>query len=78
MSLGAAKQGAPDSPRIHLDVAWMGLRVEGGGVSGNHLGRVTSVIQFVDVMAMVALCLCTGRGEGSPGNNEYTWHFCTE
>ena len=60
MSLDAAQQGAPDQARTHLDVAWVGPRVGGGGVSGNPLGRATSVIQFDDVSAMVALCLHPG------------------
>ena len=37
-------------------MAWVGLRIEGSGVSGNPLGVVTSVIQFDDLMAMAGLC----------------------
>ena len=51
--------------RAYLDVALVESQVGGGGVSGNPLGRVTSVIQFDDVSAMVAPCLHTGSGEGS-------------
>ena len=78
VSLGVAQQGAPDSPRTHLNVAWVELRIGGGGVSGNPLGRVTSVIQFDDISAMAELCPHTGRWKGSTRNNGYHWHFCTE
>ena len=67
MSLGAAQQGAPDLVRIHLDV---GLRVEGGGVSGNPLVRVTSVIQFVDISTMAVSH--SGRGRGQQGTVDTT------
>ena len=45
----------------------MCLVVPGGGVSENPLSGVTSVIQFDDVMAIVVLCPCTGRGRAQKG-----------
>ena len=71
VSLVSAQQGTSDLLRIYLDVAWVGLRVGGCGVSGNPLGRVTSDIQFDDVMAIAVLCPCTGSGEGSTRNSGY-------
>ena len=50
----------------------------GSRVSENPLGGATSVIQFDDLTAMVVLCPCTGRREGSTGNDGYCRHFCTE
>ena len=70
--------------RTQLDVAWMGLRDGVGRVSGNLLDEVTSVIQFDDVSAMVALCSHTEREVGStegqwilqallPGREPHPW-----
>ena len=74
VSLGAAQQVAPDSLRIHLEVAWVRFRVRGGRVSGNPLGLATPVIQFDDLTPMAALCPRTEWGEGSTRNNGYPWH----
>ena len=43
----------------------MGPGVGGSGVSGNSIGRATSVIQFDDITAMVAMHLHIGSREGS-------------
>ena len=59
MSLGSAQQG------VHLDVDWVGLQVGGSGVSRNPLGGATSVVQFDDISAVVALSPHIGRGKGS-------------
>ena len=64
VNLGTAQQGAPHSLRIRLDVAWVGPQVGGGRVSGNPLGRATSVIQFDGVMAMAALRVVHWEGRG--------------
>ena len=65
VSLGTTvQQGASDSLRIYLDVAWMRLRVGGDGVSGHLLGGATSAVQFVDVMALAALCPAHWYGGG--------------
>ena len=76
MSLGAVQQEAPDSLRIHLDVAWVGLRVGGGRVLGNPLGGATSVIQFDGVSAVAVLSLHTEvGGRTQQRNSGYCWHF---
>lgn len=80
MSFGAAQQGAQDAPRTQLEVvAWVGLRVGGGAVSGNPLSSVTSVIQFDQVSGIMALSphiRTLEGGRAQKGNNGYCQHFC--
>ena len=64
MNLGTAQQVAQDSPKTQLNVAGVGPQVAGGKVSGNLLGRVTSVIQSDNVSAMAVLHPHNGSGEG--------------
>lgn len=55
VGLGAAQQEAQDMLRTPLDVAWVGPKAGRDGVSGSALGRVTAVIQFDDILVIVAL-----------------------
>lgn len=64
-----------DSLRTYQDVAWVGLRGEGRGVSGNPLNRATSVIQFNEFSAMAGQVHILGMLRAQQRNNGYGWHF---
>ena len=58
-----------------LEMAWSGLQVGGGGVSGNHQGGANSVGQADGDSDMLPSCqLCEGRAQQR--NNGLCQHFC--